>query len=119
MTSRSPDLAAATRWLESLINLERLPDLRGARLDLGPIRRLLARLGAPEGGKSPIAGNFSLALDEFPIEIVPALENRQIRGKVSGDVRLDDRWRAVLQGPDMSLFESIAGEMSRHYGYDV
>jgi dihydrofolate synthase/folylpolyglutamate synthase len=52
VTSRSADLASATRWLESLINLERLPDLRGARLDLGPIRRLLARLGAPEAGLS-------------------------------------------------------------------
>jgi hypothetical protein len=36
-----------------------------------------------------------------------------------GEVRLDDRWRAVLQGSDMNLFETIAGEMIRRYGYDV
>jgi dihydrofolate synthase/folylpolyglutamate synthase len=46
------DLDSAARWLESLINLERLPDFSGARLDLAPIRRLLARLDHPEAGLS-------------------------------------------------------------------
>jgi dihydrofolate synthase/folylpolyglutamate synthase len=37
-------------WLESLINVERLPDLRRARLSLEPVRRLLGALGHPEAG---------------------------------------------------------------------
>jgi dihydrofolate synthase/folylpolyglutamate synthase len=45
-------LDEAARWLESLIDLERLPDLRRARLDLGPVQRLLARLGDPQAGLS-------------------------------------------------------------------
>jgi dihydrofolate synthase/folylpolyglutamate synthase len=42
----------ASAWLGSLVDLERLPDLRRVRLDLGPARRLLARLGDPQSGLS-------------------------------------------------------------------
>ena len=45
-------LAEATSYLEGLINLERLPDFSSARLNLGPIRALLNRLGNPECGLS-------------------------------------------------------------------
>ena len=41
-------LAEAEAWLEGLINLERSPDLRQARLSLAPIRTLLARIGEPQ-----------------------------------------------------------------------
>jgi dihydrofolate synthase/folylpolyglutamate synthase len=41
-------LAAAEAWLEGLINLERAPDLRHARLSLEPIRALAARIGDPQ-----------------------------------------------------------------------
>ena len=41
-------LAAAERYLEGLINLERRSDWPYTRLGLGPIRALLARLGHPE-----------------------------------------------------------------------
>jgi len=43
---RSVEEAGA--WLTGLINLERRPDWPYARLGLGPIRRLLERLGNPE-----------------------------------------------------------------------
>jgi dihydrofolate synthase/folylpolyglutamate synthase len=46
-SSPSP-LAQASAWLESLINVERLPELPYSRLGLEPIRRLLARLGEPQ-----------------------------------------------------------------------
>jgi dihydrofolate synthase/folylpolyglutamate synthase len=45
---RNGDEVAA--WLEGLINLEKRPDWPYARLGLGPIRRLLARLGDPQDG---------------------------------------------------------------------
>jgi dihydrofolate synthase/folylpolyglutamate synthase len=53
----SPDrpietLADAAAWLEGLIDVERLPGLPYRRLGLGPIRRLLARLGNPQDGLS-------------------------------------------------------------------
>jgi dihydrofolate synthase / folylpolyglutamate synthase len=41
-------LAEAEAWLEGLINLERSPDLRNARLSLAPVRSLLARIGEPQ-----------------------------------------------------------------------
>jgi dihydrofolate synthase/folylpolyglutamate synthase len=44
------ELAEASAYLEGLINVERLPDLRVARLSLAPIRALLARLGDPQRG---------------------------------------------------------------------
>lgn len=39
----------AGAWLESLINVERRPDWPYERLGLAPIRRLLERLGGPQG----------------------------------------------------------------------
>ena len=44
-------LHEAEAWLESLINVERLPDLRRARLSLAPVRALLARSGSPQQGQ--------------------------------------------------------------------
>ena len=43
-------LGDAGAWLEGLINLEKRSDWPTARLGLGPIRRLLERLGNPEMG---------------------------------------------------------------------
>ena len=48
MSQRIRDVHQASAWLEGLINYERGSSYAGARLDLGPIRRLLARLGNPE-----------------------------------------------------------------------
>ncbi len=45
-------LAEAADYLEGLINLERLSDFPRERLNLGPIRQLLDRLGDPERGLS-------------------------------------------------------------------
>lgn len=42
------DAAAAAAWLEGLLDVEKRPDVPYARLGLGPIRRLLARLGDPQ-----------------------------------------------------------------------
>ncbi|MBW2295159.1 MAG: hypothetical protein JRG94_23055 [Deltaproteobacteria bacterium] len=41
---------AAGRYLETLINLEKQPELTAARMSLQPIRALLDRLGKPEQG---------------------------------------------------------------------
>ncbi len=43
-------LEQAEAWLGSLIDVERLPDLRRARLSLAPMRRLLAALDHPDRG---------------------------------------------------------------------
>jgi len=48
------DLEHAAAWLEGLINLERSPDHPAARLGLGPVRRLLARVGDPQRGLSAL-----------------------------------------------------------------
>jgi dihydrofolate synthase/folylpolyglutamate synthase len=45
-------LEEAAAWLEGLINVERRPDWPYARMGLGPVRRLLARLGDPQSGLS-------------------------------------------------------------------
>jgi dihydrofolate synthase/folylpolyglutamate synthase len=47
-------LADASAWLESLFNVERLPDWRYERLGLEPIRRLLERVGDPQTRLSAI-----------------------------------------------------------------
>jgi dihydrofolate synthase/folylpolyglutamate synthase len=45
---KSSPLAQASAWLESLINVERLPQLPYSRLGLDPIRHLLARVAEPQ-----------------------------------------------------------------------
>jgi dihydrofolate synthase/folylpolyglutamate synthase len=52
--SRSPRLDEAAAFLEGLINHEREPRFSYRRLGLGPIRRLLERLGHPERALSVI-----------------------------------------------------------------
>ena len=47
-------LADAAAWLEGLIDVERRPSLPYARLDVEPVRRLLARLGDPHAGLSVV-----------------------------------------------------------------
>jgi len=47
-------LDEAAAYLAGLINVERLPDLRRARLSLEPIRRLLERAGIPHQGLSAL-----------------------------------------------------------------
>jgi len=47
-------LRTAAAYLEGLINFERKPRFEYARLDLGPIRRLLASVGHPEQGMSVV-----------------------------------------------------------------
>src|SRR5262245_34682361 len=42
--------AEAAAWLEGLINVEKRPDWPYRRLGLGPVRRLLERLGDPQQG---------------------------------------------------------------------
>jgi dihydrofolate synthase/folylpolyglutamate synthase len=48
VSERIRNVQQASAWLEGLINFERGSSYAAARLDLGPIRRLLARLGNPE-----------------------------------------------------------------------
>jgi dihydrofolate synthase/folylpolyglutamate synthase len=48
--TRFESVEQATSWLEGLINVERRPDWPYARMGLGPIRRLLARVGDPQHG---------------------------------------------------------------------
>jgi len=47
-SSSSSPLEQAAAWLESLINVERLPELPYSRLGLEPIQHLLARVGEPQ-----------------------------------------------------------------------
>ncbi len=50
MTREIHSLSDAAAWLEGLINVERRPDWPYARMGLGPIERLLERLGRPQDG---------------------------------------------------------------------
>jgi dihydrofolate synthase / folylpolyglutamate synthase len=45
-------LDQAAHWLESLLNIEKRPELSYARFSLGPIQALLARLDGPDRGLS-------------------------------------------------------------------
>ncbi len=70
------------------------------RLDAHDRERIVLGLGSRWTGdvatvmnsvaaKSPVSGDFSVELTDFPVEIVPALLNRHIKGTLSGSARLD------------------------------
>lgn len=54
MTSPIENSEAAGRYLETLINLERRPELSNVRVSTSPVRALLDRLGKPEQGLAVI-----------------------------------------------------------------
>ena len=75
---KSP-LQAASEYLESLIDVERMGDRSRARLDLAAIRELLARLGNPQANLSfvHVAGSKGKGSTCFLAEgILAALEER-------------------------------------------
>jgi hypothetical protein len=40
-----------------------------------------------------------------------------MRLKSGSDIRLDERWRTTLTKEDLAVFDEVAGEMNRKYGY--
>lgn len=42
----------------------------------------------------------------------------EMRMKSGSDIRLDERWRKALSKEDLDIFESVAGEANRKYGYE-
>jgi hypothetical protein len=50
----------------------------------------LSRASELAGGAPLLQGSAALKLLEFPLDVVPWLVDRQVLGKVSGDVKLDD-----------------------------
>jgi hypothetical protein len=50
----------------------------------------LSRASELAGGAPVLQGSAALKLMEFPLDVVPWLVDRQVLGKVSGDVKLDD-----------------------------
>lgn len=56
---------------------------------------------ATPGAASPLLGNVAVRLDEFPIDLVPQLENRHIRGKLTGKLELDGLGRDARLAVDL------------------
>ena len=70
-----------------MINLERVPDLRRARLSLEPVRRLLARIGDPQRGLRVlhVAGSKGKGSTALLAE-VPAPNDSQIDRAMRGNL---------------------------------
>jgi hypothetical protein len=41
----------------------------------------------------------------------------EMRLKSGSDIRLDERWRTALSKEDLAVFEGVAGDLNRKYGY--
>jgi translocation and assembly module TamB len=50
----------------------------------------LADFADAKGGASPVTGNLNLALKEFPMGVIPALQDRNIRGRLTGHAKLEN-----------------------------
>jgi translocation and assembly module TamB len=63
----------------------------------------IARVGtAQPDGKSPLLADVKMALDDFPVDIVPDLQNRQVQGSLSGKVELTGLGRDATFSLDLA-----------------
>jgi len=53
---------------------------------------------------------------DFRVKTQHVLGN-DMRLKSGSDIRLDERWRTALSQEDLEIFDEVAGEMNRKYGY--
>jgi len=105
-------LEHAEAWLSELVNVERQPDLRRARLSLSPMRALLARLGEPQRGlrvlhvagskgKGSVALIAEAILQETGLRVgtytSPHLERWVERFRIGGAEVADPRLAALIE----------------------
>jgi translocation and assembly module TamB len=74
------------------------------------------RLAGASDGKSPIVADFDLDLNEFPVGVVPLLQQQHVRGRVSGKARLKDFGRDAqlevdLRTRELAVERLILGEL--------
>ena len=76
----------------------------------------------PEATMRELSGEF-LGLDpdrvvlDFRAKTQHILGN-EMRLKSGSDIRLDERWRTTLTKEDLAVFEEVAGDINRKYGYE-
>ena len=63
-----------------------------------------------------------LGMDAQRIELDFRAKTQHVLGndmrlKSGSDIRLDERWRTALSKEDLGVFDEVAGEMNRKYGY--
>jgi hypothetical protein len=110
--------AAATEWRRTHEEIERiLPVLSPGSCVRVHYEQLCAD---PDG---TLAGIFEL------LNLDPALAERDFRDveqhilgnamrlACTSEIKLDERWRAALTAGDLDVFERVAGDLNRQYGY--
>lgn len=109
---RIESLDDAAAYLESLFNIERRPDAPYARLGLGPIRRLLERLGHPERGHSivHIGGSKGKGSTALLVEAVLAAAGESVGTFTSPHLeRWTERFRVGgREVPDAQVAAAVA-----------
>lgn len=104
--SRAPtlDLELAAEYTETGGGLQlRAHDGRRARLDLtSRWSGNAAHLADAATAQSPLEGDLRLALDDFPVEVIPELESRHIRGELSGQATLTGLGREARFALDLT-----------------
>jgi translocation and assembly module TamB len=63
------------------------------------------RLGSGTDGKSPILAELELSLNEFPIGVVPLLQQHHVRGRLTGKARVKDFGKNASVELDLSTRE--------------
>jgi hypothetical protein len=48
----------------------------------------------------------------------PHVVGNGMRMDPTAEIRLDDRWRSVLTADDLNVFDRVAGDLNRRYGYE-
>lgn len=71
----------------------------------------LRRAGELASGNSGITASASAELDEFPLEVVPQLIDRQIKGRLSGRLTLDDWGKDARVAAELSSSSLRLGQV--------
>jgi translocation and assembly module TamB len=74
------------------------------------------RLAGATDGRSPILGDLDLDLNEFPVGVVPLLQQHHVRGRVSGKARLkgfgkDAKLEVDLRTRELAVERLVVGEL--------
>lgn len=74
------------------------------------------RLGQSADGKSPILADLELSLTDFPLGVVPLLQQRQVRGRLTGKARVKDFGRNAsleldLRTQELKVERLLVGEL--------
>ncbi len=109
---------AAMEWKRTNEASQRILDTMPASQSMTFLYEELCR--QPEGTLRKICNFLGMDTQHINLDFRSKAQHvlgNDMRLKSGSDIRLDERWRTTLTKEDLAVFDQVAGEMNRKYGY--